>query len=160
MALEVEGFVDGGVGGEKSLRRAWTLETDPTSFSASDLLMRILRAIVRPTTGDMSIAQTKVYQGGAIRAQFVGRDRSRNDALPLEKSAQQFHRRSFVPPWLYQYFLHLTFSIDSAPQVQRWSPLFGQFGGLIKLFPVVVHAASLLLAVAGASPGNGVGSIL
>ena len=43
---------------------------------------------------------------------------------------------------------------------QRWSPSFGQFGGLIKLFPVVVHAASLLLAVAGASPGNGVGSIV
>jgi hypothetical protein len=38
--------------------------------------------------------------------------------------------------------------------------LFGQFGGLIKLFPGLVHAASLLLAVAGASPGNGVGSIL
>lgn len=43
---------------------------------------------------------------------------------------------------------------------QRWSPSFGQFGGLIKLFPCVVHAASLLFAVAGASPGNGVGSIV
>ncbi len=43
---------------------------------------------------------------------------------------------------------------------QRWPPSFGQFGGLIKLFPGVAHAASLLLAVAGASPGNGVGSIV
>lgn len=43
---------------------------------------------------------------------------------------------------------------------QRWSTLFGQFGGLIKLFPGVGHAAILLLAVAGASPGNGVGSVI
>jgi hypothetical protein len=43
---------------------------------------------------------------------------------------------------------------------ERWSPLFGQFGGLVELFPGVVHAASLLLAFAGASPGKGVGSIV
>jgi hypothetical protein len=41
---------------------------------------------------------------------------------------------------------------------QGWPPLFGRFGGLIKLFPGVVHAANLLLAVAGAGPGDGVGS--
>lgn len=56
VALKVEGVADGGVGGEKSLRRACTLEPDPTSFSASDWLMRILRPIVRAASGDMSIA--------------------------------------------------------------------------------------------------------
>lgn len=45
-------------GGEKSLRRACPLEPDPTSFSASDQLMRILRAIVRSTTGDVAIGYT------------------------------------------------------------------------------------------------------
>lgn len=55
MSLKVEGVVDDGMGGEKSLRRARTLEANSTSFSASDRLMRILCAIVRSTTIDVAI---------------------------------------------------------------------------------------------------------
>ena len=39
MALKVEGVIDGGVYGEKSLRWARVLEADPTSFSSSNRLM-------------------------------------------------------------------------------------------------------------------------
>jgi hypothetical protein len=37
----------------------------------------------------------------------------------------------------------------------RWSPLFGQIGGLIKLFPGSFYAASLMDIVSGACPGYG-----
>ena len=36
----------------------------------------------------------------------------------------------------------------------RCSRLIGQFGGLVKLFPGCIYAASLLFSIAGASPGN------
>ena len=36
----------------------------------------------------------------------------------------------------------------------NWSRLIGQFGGLFKLFPGCIYAASLWLSIAGASPGN------
>lgn len=74
MSLEVEGILDGGVSGEKSLRGARILESDPTSFSSSNRLMRILRPIVRATTGDLAICQTEISQDGAVRSQFVRRD--------------------------------------------------------------------------------------
>ena len=35
-----------------------------------------------------------------------------------------------------------------------WSRLIGQFGGLFKLFPGCIYAASLLFSLAGASPGK------
>jgi hypothetical protein len=56
MSLEVEGVVDGGVSGEKSLRGTRILEADQRSFSSSNRLMRILRPIARSTNGDVSIA--------------------------------------------------------------------------------------------------------
>jgi putative transposase len=37
----------------------------------------------------------------------------------------------------------------------RWSRLFGQFGGEVKLIPGFDHAASWSVSVAGACPGNG-----
>ena len=37
----------------------------------------------------------------------------------------------------------------------RWSRLFGQFGGEVKLIPGFYHAASRSVSVAGACPGNG-----
>ena len=41
------------------------------------------------------------------------------------------------------------------PTKVRWSRLFGQFGGEVKLIPGVDHAASWSVSVAGACPGNG-----
>ena len=38
--------------------------------------------------------------------------------------------------------------------ILSWSRLIGQFGGLFKLFPGCIYAASLWLSIAGASPGN------
>ena len=72
-------------------------------------------------------------------------------------------RRATVVGVLRQVRAHVQltqFHHEVAGVIERWSPWFGQFGGLVKLFPGVVHAASLLLAVTGASPGNGIGSIV
>jgi len=117
MSLEVEGIVDGGMGGEKSLRRPRILETNPTSFSASNGLMRILRSVVRATTGHMQMPKPEIFQGGAVRTQFVGRDRCRNNTLPLEKSTHKLHCRSFVASWLHEDIEHFALCVDGAPQI-------------------------------------------
>jgi hypothetical protein len=50
MALDIEGVVDRRVSGKKSLRRAWTLETLHLALSSPSWLMRILGAVVFPST--------------------------------------------------------------------------------------------------------------
>ena len=40
-------------------------------------------------------------------------------------------------------------------EIVRWSRVFGQFGGEVKLIPGFDHAASWSVSVAGACPGNG-----
>ena len=44
---------------------------------------------------------------------------------------------------------------DLARDAVRWSRLFGQFGGEVKLIPGFDHAASRSVSDGGASPGNG-----
>jgi hypothetical protein len=48
MALQVEGVVDGGMGGEKALSGSWRLEALKLSFSPPDWQVRVLRPIILP----------------------------------------------------------------------------------------------------------------
>ncbi len=54
MALDVEGILDGGMRGEKSLRRSGALEALHLAFSSPRRLMRILRPVVAPSTSFMA----------------------------------------------------------------------------------------------------------
>ncbi len=47
MAVQVEGVVDGGMGGEEALRRSRRLESLHLAFSSSDRLMQVLGPVVR-----------------------------------------------------------------------------------------------------------------
>jgi hypothetical protein len=50
---------------------------------------------------------------------------------------------------------HLQRNHTRRPSPLRWTRLFGQFGGEVKLIPGFYHAASRSVSVAGACPGNG-----
>ena len=94
VALDVEAVVDGGMGGEESLRRAWLLEADPSSLSSPHRLMGVFGTIVQPTTGPMAVFQTELAQCSAVGPQLVA-------------------------PRLDQEIENLSFGVDRAPQVHR-----------------------------------------
>jgi len=71
MALDVEGVVDRCVGGKKSLRRARTLEALHLALSSPSWLMRVLGAVVFPSTALVTIFDPDLARGGRIRAQLV-----------------------------------------------------------------------------------------
>ena len=62
MALQVEGVVNGGMGGEKALSGSWRLEPLKFSLSSPDWLVRILRPIVLSQPLLMARAQTDVAE--------------------------------------------------------------------------------------------------
>ena len=86
MALDIEGILDGGVGGEKPLGR--TLRFKPLLFSltAPDRQMRILGTIVfSQPAGAVTIGTAELARRGAIGRQAVSDDCLRMDALALQR---------------------------------------------------------------------------
>jgi hypothetical protein len=70
MALDIEGIEYRRVSGEKSLRRAWTLETLHLALSSLSWRMRILGAVVFPSTALVAIFDPETARSGTIRAQL------------------------------------------------------------------------------------------
>jgi hypothetical protein len=54
------------------LRRSGALEALHLAFSSPRRLMRILRAVVAPSTALMASREPEVMRGGGVRAQIVG----------------------------------------------------------------------------------------
>ena len=65
MALDVEGILNGGVRGEKSLRRSGALEPLHLAFSSPRRLMRVLRPVVAPSTAVAAACKAKFVGCGA-----------------------------------------------------------------------------------------------
>ena len=66
MALGVDGVVDGGVGGEKSLGRFRELKPLHSSLSLANWKMRILGTIVLPAAKVMAVGKSQVLQGSPV----------------------------------------------------------------------------------------------
>ena len=66
MALSVKGVVDGGVCGEKFLRRTRTLEPLHLALPPSRRLMRILGSIVHPSPALVAVLDPKDVDRGAV----------------------------------------------------------------------------------------------
>jgi hypothetical protein len=66
MALDIKGVIDGGVRGEKFLRRAGTLESLHLAFPPSRRLMRILNTIVPPSPALMAAFDPKNMDRRAV----------------------------------------------------------------------------------------------
>jgi len=121
MALEVEGVVDGGVHVEKTLGGASRLEPLHFALSSSYRLMRIFGSIVLPQPLLMRAGQSQTPERGGVRAQLVGDQQSRCEALLLEQLAHQPQRRPAVASALNQYVKDLAFMVDGTPEIHAYT---------------------------------------
>ena len=98
MTLDVEGVVDGGMGGQKSLRLTGRPKALHPSLSLPNRQMRVLSAIVASPSRDVSAIHAEIAQRSTVRWQFIGDEGIRNEALFLQQFAYQFQRRLLVSP--------------------------------------------------------------
>src|SRR5271166_5390155 len=78
--------------------------------------MRILRAIVEPTTDLLAIGIADLFHRRGIRAKPVGDDAPRS-AVPLHDPLEKLQRRRPVPLSSDERFQNLAFMIDGAPKI-------------------------------------------
>ncbi len=120
MTLDIEGVVDGGVGGEKPLRRSWWLEALHPSFSLPNRQMRILSPIVTPCAGEMFLGHTKIAQCSTVGGQLVSYKGVLSKARLLQQCAHQLERCFLVAPGLNKDVQHLALTVHSAPQIHSF----------------------------------------
>ena len=77
--------------------------------------MRILRAIVEPTTDLLPVGVANFFHRRRIRAKLVGDDGTRS-AIFLHDALEKIQRRSLVPLRSDNRFQNLAFMIDGAPE--------------------------------------------
>src|ERR1700733_7439947 len=82
--------------------------------------MRILRAIVEPTTDLVAVSIADLFHSGGIRAKAVGDDLPRS-AVPLHDPLEKLQRRSLVPLRSDDRFQTLAFMIDGAPEIAEFA---------------------------------------
>ena len=82
--------------------------------------MRILRAIVEPTTDLVAVGIADLIHRRGIRAKSVGDDLPRS-AVPLHDPLEKLQRRSLVPLRSDDRFQNLAFMIDGAPEIAEFA---------------------------------------
>src|SRR5271165_3752745 len=85
-------------------------------FSSSKRLMRILGAIVEPTTDLLAIGVADLFHRRGIRAKPVGDDAQRA-AIFLHDALEKLQRRGLVALRSDYRFQDLAFMVDSAPEI-------------------------------------------
>jgi hypothetical protein len=93
--------------------------------------MRVLGPIVLAQALFMASAQSHFRFCRPIRAQLVGHQHLRREALFLEQLAHQFHRCGLVAPSLHKQIENLAFVVDRAPQPQL--PAANHHGHLVEM---------------------------
>ena len=121
MALDLEGVVDGSVGGEKPLRRSLWLEALHPSFSLSNRQVRILRPIVAPSAGNVLLRHAGLMQCCPVGWQFIGYHFIRRIPLLFEQFARQFERCFLDSTGLDQDIQHFILVVDGTPEVQPFT---------------------------------------
>src|SRR5271166_5049046 len=92
--------------------------------------MRILSPIVLPQALLMASRHSHLGLNRAVRAQFVGHQHIRREALFLEQLAHQFQGCSLVAPSLHQEIENLAFIVDRAPEPEP--PARNRHGHLVE----------------------------
>ena len=118
MTFDVEGVVDGIVGGNEALGLTLRLEPLHFSLSSSDGKMRILGpVVVSQSAWTMPLLATESFHRRRVGTQSVSDDGFRHGALVPEQFPQQFQRGGLVPPLLHENVEDLTFLVDGPPHV-------------------------------------------
>ena len=115
MVFLIEMVVDLSMNGAEFLQRLRASKPLHGPFSSSKRLMRILRAIVEPTTDLVAVGVADLFHRRGIRAKAVGDDVPRS-AVPLHDPLEKLQRRSLVSLRSDDRLQNLAFMIDGAPQ--------------------------------------------
>jgi hypothetical protein len=113
----IERVVDGGVSAEEELRRSGRFEALHLAFASSHHLVRVRRPIVGSQSAVMPGAKAEISERCDVRAELVGDDHRRHDALPLQQFLDQLQRRAPVASTLHQKIDNLALVVDRAPEV-------------------------------------------
>jgi hypothetical protein len=81
--LEVEVVVDGGMSGEKMLRRARRSKTTTPSFPTVGRLVRNFSPVGRSATGHMAIGKSKIAQSRTVGLKSIGDNGVGHVSLPF-----------------------------------------------------------------------------
>ena len=118
VALEVEGIVDRGMGGDETLSLALGLEPLHLPFASSDREMRVLRpVVVAQSPWIVAIEAAQCPERRRVRFQPVGDKAVRRKTLVLQQFPEQFQCCRFVPALLHQHVEHFALGIDRTPHV-------------------------------------------
>jgi hypothetical protein len=98
------------------LRGTGRFEALHLALASSHRQMRVLGPIVLAQALFMASAQSHFRLCRPIRAQLVGHQHLRREALFLEQLADQCHRCSLFAPTLHKQIENLAFVVDRAPQ--------------------------------------------
>src|SRR6516162_4146005 len=99
MALKVEGVVDGSVHAEKTLGGSSRFEPLHFALSSSHRLMRVFDPVLFAQSLLMQAVQSQTPECRGVRAQLVGDENFRHEALLLEQLPHQPQRRPSVARW-------------------------------------------------------------
>src|SRR5271165_6219339 len=118
MALLIEMVVDLSMNWAEFLQRLHASKPLHGPFPSSKRLMRILRAIVEPTTDLLPVGIADLFHRRGIRAKTVGDDAPRS-AIFLHDAPEKLQRRSLVPLHSDDRFQNFAFMIDGAPGIAK-----------------------------------------
>jgi hypothetical protein len=117
MSLMIESVVVGGMHVEKTLRGSRRLEPLHFALSSPHDLMGVFGAIVFSKASIMTAGEAQLPESRAVRAQLVGDQQLRCEALFLEYFAHQPECRLRISPTLNEHLEDLAFMVDGAPQI-------------------------------------------
>jgi hypothetical protein len=117
VALKIERVVDGGMDAEEALSRPGRLEPLHFALSSTHGSMGIFNAIVLSETLLMMAGQPQLPESRSVRAQLIGDQQFRREALLFEKFAYQPQRHALVAAALNKNIEDLAFVIHGAPQI-------------------------------------------
>ena len=116
VTLDVEGIVDGRVGGNEPLGLPLGLEPLHFPLSSSDGQVGIFNpVVVAQSAGLVEMLATQDLHRRTVRSQSIGHDLLGHEASVLEQFPEQFQRGGLVPALLDEHVENLTFLVDSPP---------------------------------------------
>jgi hypothetical protein len=117
MALNIESVVDCRIKGNEALSWFGWFEALHPSFSSSNWLVRVLRAVVGTHSLLMQSRKANFAKRRSVRSQFISDDYRRNKALAAKEFAEKAQCRRLVAPGLNKYFQNLALAVNGAPHV-------------------------------------------
>lgn len=121
MSLNIEGVVDGGVSGQKSLSRSRRLEPLHSSFALSNWQVGVFGPIVISAAEIMMPGKPEFLQSGSILREFVGNKGIRYKALALQQFAHQIERCLPVSPRLNEDIQDFALTVHGTPKIHAFA---------------------------------------